>query len=369
MAEIDALIDMQIKRGASDLHLSAGRCPMIRDNGQMATLDLPQLTSEDTERFLFEIMPERSRREFNERDDTDFSYEIVGLVRMRVNVFRDRKGVGGVLRAIPTKVLTVEDLGLPPGVTKLCYLTKGLVVVTGPTGSGKSTTLAAMVDLVNRTRPDHIITIEDPIEFVHEEQQCLINQREVHSHTESFTRALRAALREDPNIVMVGEMRDLETVEIAIETAETGHLVFGTLHTTSAPSTVDRIIDSFPADRQNQIRTMLASSLKGVIAQTLCRRLDSGRIAALEVMIVDRGISSLIRDGKTHQLPSAMQVGGSQGMQMLNDSLLAYVRQGIVAPLEAYMKAVDKEDLLVKYRKLGIPEPDFSTGTAAAPPA
>ena len=363
MAEIDALIRMLLQGGGSDLHLSAGRTPLVRESGDMVALELPALTAEDTERFLFEIMPERNRKEFQSNHDTDFSYELGTVARMRVNVFRDLRGVGGVLRVIPTKVQTVEDLGLPSGITNLCYLTKGLVVVTGPTGSGKSTTLAAMVDLVNRTRREHIITIEDPIEFVHKEQKCLITQRELHSHTKSFASALRAALREDPDIVLVGEMRDLETIEIAIETAETGHLVFGTLHTTSAASAVDRIIDSFPADRQNQIRTMLASSLKGVIAQTLCRRLGRGQVAALEVMIVDRGISSLIRDAKTHQLPSAMQIGRSQGMQMLNDSLVQFVEQGIVDPAEAYMKAVDKDELLAKYSKLGIPAPDFTLGS------
>ena len=259
--------------------------------------------------LLQPIMPEKNASEFAARHDTDFAYEIPGLARFRANVFVDRKGPGAVFRVIPSKILTAEQLGLSPHILQLCQLTKGLVLVTGPTGSGKSTTLCAMVDYINRNRDDHIITIEDPIEFVHENQKCLINQREVGTHTDSFKGALRAALREDPDIVLVGEMRDLETVAIAIETAETGHLVFGTLHTTTAASTVDRIIDQFPADRQAQIRVMLSESLRGVISQTLCRKIGGGRVAALEVLIVTSAVSNLIREGKTFQIPSMMQVG------------------------------------------------------------
>jgi twitching motility protein PilT len=254
----------------------------------------------------------------------------------------DRKGMGGVFRIIPNEILTAEQLGLSRAIINLCSLSKGLVVVTGPTGSGKSTTLCAMVDYINRTREDHIITIEDPIEFVHENKKCLINQREVHNHTDSFKDALRAALREDPDILLVGEMRDLETIAIAIETAETGHLVFGTLHTTTAASTVDRIIDQFPADRQQQIRVMLSESLKGVIAQTLLPKKGGGRVAALEVLIVTPAISNLIREGKTFQIPSAMQTGKTHGMVMLNDALYDLVSKGIVEPRDAYLKAVDK---------------------------
>lgn len=354
MPEIDALIQQLVENRGSDLHLSANRKPRIRTSGDIMELPLPLLTAEDTQRILQEIMPEHYRKELEERNDTDFSYEIPGYARLRVNAFRDRFGIGGVLRSIPCGIITAEQLGLPPAVIHFCSLSKGLVVVTGPTGSGKSTTLAAMIDLINRSRADHIITIEDPVEFVHEDKLCLVNQREVHSHTRSFAAALRAALREDPDIVMVGEMRDLETMEIALETAETGHLVFATLHTNTAASTVDRIISAFPADRQNQIRTMLASSLKGVIAQTLCKRKTGGRVAALEIMIVDLGIASLIRDGKTYQIPSAMQVGRGQGMVQLNDALIALVQQDIITPDEAYIRSVEKSDLVAKLQKAGI---------------
>jgi twitching motility protein PilT len=266
----------------------------------------------------------------------------------------DRKGPGAVFRVIPSKILTAEDLGLSPHILELCRLNKGLVLVTGPTGSGKSTTLCAMVDYINRNRADHIITIEDPIEFVHENKQCLMNQREVHTHTDSFKDALRAALREDPDIILVGEMRDLETVAIAIEMAETGHLVFGTLHTTTAASTVDRIIDQFPTDRQAQIRTMLSESLKGVIAQTLCRKIGGGRAAALETLIVTPPISNLIREGKTFQIPSMMQVGKASGMVTLNDSLLDLVTRKLVEPREAYLKAVDKAGFDALLKRAGV---------------
>jgi twitching motility protein PilT len=359
MAEIDTLIRALVQYKGSDLHVSSNRRPRLRQDGDIGELDMPVASAEDVRRLLYEIMPPRSRKEFEEHSDTDFSYEIPGLVRLRANVFLDRFGICGVFRSIPQRIITTDELGLTPGITNLCYLSKGLVVVTGPTGSGKSTTLAAMVDLVNRSRADHIVTIEDPIEFVHEDKMCLVNQREVHTHTERFATALRAALREDPDIVLVGEMRDLETMEIAIETAETGHLVFATLHTNTAASTVDRIIAAFPADRQNQIRTMLASSLKGVIAQTLCKRVGGGRVAAMEVLLVDHGIASLIREQKTHQIPSAMQVGRGQGMMMLNDSLIQLVRQGIVDPKDAYIKAVEKDDLISKMKQAGIPLTDL----------
>jgi twitching motility protein PilT len=252
--------------------------------------------------------------------------------------------MGGVFRLIPDKIVTSEQMGLPKAITDLCYLTKGLVVVTGPTGSGKSTTLCAMIDLINRTRKAHVITIEDPIEFVHPNKLCLINQREVGVHTSGFKRALRAALREAPDIVLVGEMRDLETIEIAVETAETGHLVFGTLHTTTAASTVDRLIDQFPADRQSQIRMMLSTSLKGVVAQNLLKKKTGGRVAALEILIITSAMSSLIRDGKTYQIPSQMSIGKKLGMQTLNDGLIDLVKKDLVAPEEAYLKAVDKDE-------------------------
>jgi twitching motility protein PilT len=341
---IDRLFRAMCAAGASDLHLSVGSPPLIRKDGHMQTLDsaAAPLTAPDVEQLLAPIVSERNRKEFADRHDTDFAYEIAGLARFRSNVFLDRKGPGAVFRVIPSQILTAERLGLSSHILNLCRLNKGLVLVTGPTGSGKSTTLCAMIDFINRTRQDHIITIEDPIEFVHENQKCLINQREVRTHTDSFKDALRAALREDPDIVLVGELRDLETVAIAIETAETGHLVFGTLHTTTATSTVDRIIDQFPADRQAQIRVMLSESLRGVIAQTLCRKIGGGRMAALEVLIVTHAVSNLIREGKTFQIGSMMQVGKAVGMVTLNDALMDLVTRKLVAPDDALSKAVDK---------------------------
>jgi len=329
--------------------------------------DQPSLASDAVEKLLGPIFPEKNRTEFMERHDTDFAYEIPGVARFRVNVFRDRHGVGAVFRQIPIEILTAKQLNLPDAVVRLGDLSKGLVLVTGPTGSGKSTTLAAIVDYVNETRTDHIITIEDPVEFVHRNKKCLVNQREIGSHTRSFKDALRAALREDPDIVLVGEMRDLETIAIAIETAETGHLVFGTLHTTTAMSTVDRIVDQFPADRQQQIRVMLADSLKGVVAQTLLRKIGGGRVAALEILLTNNAVANLIRDGKTFQLPSVLQTSKAQGMRLLNDSLLDLVKQGLVEPREAYLKAIDKSALLGAFKSNNIPLP---TETAAeAPPA
>jgi len=341
---IDSLFHAMVKAGASDLHLTVGSAPIVRKDGHMVKLEeeAAPLTPQDLVALLGPIMPEKNRKEFTERHDTDFAYEIEGLARFRSNVFADRKGPGAVFRVIPSKILTAEQLNLSPAILQLCMLNKGLVLVTGPTGSGKSTTLCAMIDHINRNRQDHIITIEDPIEFVHPNQKCLINQREVHTHTDSFKAALRAALREDPDIVLVGELRDLETVAIAIETAETGHLVFGTLHTTTAASTVDRIVDQFPADRQEQIRIMLSESLRGVIAQNLCRKIGGGRIAALEVLIATSAVSNLIREGKTFQIPSMMQVGKAVGMVSLNDALMELVTKKLVAPDEAYSKAVDK---------------------------
>ena len=343
-ARMDTYFKSMAELGASDLHMSVSMPPMVRKDGKIRPLqegDSP-LTAESMEKLLKSIMPIRNQEEFAARSDTDFAYEIPDLARFRCNIFEDRKGMGAVFRIIPAKMTTAEQLGLSPAILDLCKLSKGLVVVTGPTGSGKSTTLCAMVNHINLNREDHIITIEDPIEFVHDNYKCLVNQREVHNHTDSFKDALRAALREDPDIVLVGEMRDLETISIAIETAETGHLVFGTLHTTTAASTVDRIIDQFPADRQQQIRVMLSESLRGVIAQTLIPKKGGGRVAALEVLIVTPAISNLIREGKTFQIPSAMQTGRNHGMVMLNDALYEHVQKGTVEPRDAYIKAVDK---------------------------
>jgi len=344
-----------LELGASDMHLSCNETPMFRVSGDMMrSQDLPPVDDESLRSLLFEVAPEKNREEFLKCGDTDFALELPGEARFRANLFRDRNGAGAVFRTIPCKILTVEDLSLPDEVRQLCFLTKGLVLVTGPTGSGKSTTLAALMDHVNENRHDHIITIEDPIEFVHPNKSCLINQREVKVHTQTFQSALRAALREDPDIVLVGEMRDLETISIAIETAETGHLVFGTLHTSTAPSTVDRLIDVFPADRQDQIRVMLSESLKGVIAQTLCRKIGGGRVAAYEILIGTPAISSLIRDGKTFQIPSMMQTGKKFGMCTLNDSLIDLVKKNLVEPKEAYVKAVDKAGLLGLFKSQGI---------------
>jgi len=342
--EMEKLFKQMADMGASDLHLCVGMPPLVRKDGKIMVLDTSReaFTQDEIAPLLTSIMPHKNREEFTERNDTDFAYEIIGTGRYRSNIFADRKGMGAVFRLIPHKILTVEQLGLSQAILKLCQLTKGLVVVTGPTGCGKSTTLCAMIDYINRTRDDHIITIEDPIEFVHENKRCLINQREVFTHTASFHDALRAAFREDPDIILVGEMRDLETISTAIETAETGHLVFGTLHTTTAASTVDRIIDQFPTDRQSQIRVMLSESLRAVIAQTLLRKKGGGRVAALEVLIITPAISNLIREGKTFQIVSAIQTGKALGMVGLNDALLELVKNGTVEADEAYSKAVDK---------------------------
>jgi twitching motility protein PilT len=363
--EIDELFRLLVSMKASDLHMSVGSPPIVRHDGEIKPLgDRAVLTPADTERMLWPIAPERNREEFKRRHDTDFAYEIAGLARFRCNLFMDRKGMGGVFRVIPTRIMTAEEMGLPKEILALCHLPKGLVLVTGPTGSGKSTTLSALIDYVNRHRTDHIITIEDPLEFVHENKKCLINQRQVGEHTDSFKDALRAALREDPDIVLVGEMRDLETVAIAIETAETGHLVFGTLHTSSAPSTVDRIIDQFPADRQGQIRVMLAESLKGVISQMLCKKIGGGRVPVLEVLIGTPPVANLIREAKIFQIPSSMQTGKKYGMCMMNDSFLDLVKRKVVEPQEAYAQAVDKAGLLAQFKKNNI-----DTSWAPAEPA
>jgi twitching motility protein PilT len=374
MAWIDALFQRMVQSGASDLHMSSTLSPMFRLHGDILPVeDCPPITPDQMLQILLEITPEHNKAEFDKTHDTDFAYELEGLGRFRSNLFHDHRGPGGVFRLIPSKILTAEQLNLPKAVMDLCHLSKGLVLVTGPTGSGKSTTLAAMIDHINTTRTEHIITIEDPIEFVHQTKTCLVNQREVKRHTDSFKRALRAALREDPDIVLVGEMRDLETIEIAIETAETGHLVFGTLHTTTAASTVDRIIDQFPTDRQSQIRTMLSSSLKGVVAQTLCKKIPKGRVAALEILICNPAIASNIREGKTHQIPSTMQMGGKLGMRLLNDALFEHVKAGVVDPSEAYLKSIAKEDFLKKCASEGIkvnaPGPEAEEAAVAPAPA
>ena len=347
------LLRTLVQSSSSDLHLRVGEPPMFRTHGEIKRQDGAGLSVNDLELLVLSIMPERNRGEWKETGDTDFAYEISGLARFRVNAARDRKGPVAVFRVIPAKVVTVQEMGISDEVQRLCHLKKGLVLVTGPTGSGKSTTLCALIDLVNRTRTDHIITIEDPIEFVHENKKCLITQRQVHVHTESFKSALRAALREDPDIVLVGELRDLETIAIAIETAETGHLVFGTLHTTTAASTVDRIIDQFPADRQAQIRVMLSESLKGVISQTLCKKLGGGRVAAREILLTTPAISNLIREGKTFQIPSLIQTSKKLGMVTLNDALLELVERKQIDPDEAYLRSVEKAGLVASLKAKG----------------
>src|SRR5213080_583805 len=347
------LLKALVTSASSDLHLRVAEPPVFRTHGEMKRQSTAPLSPEQLELMLLSVMPERNRSEWKETGDSDFAYEIRGLARFRVNAARDRKGPMAVFRVIPAQVVTVEQLGITKEVQQLCYLTKGLVLVTGPTGSGKSTTLCSLVDLVNRMRTDHIITIEDPIEFVHENKKCVITQRQVGVHTDSFKRALRSALREDPDIVLVGEMRDLETIAIAIETAETGHLVFGTLHTTTAASTVDRIIDQFPADRQAQIRVMLSESLKGVIAQTLCKKLGGGRVAAREILLTTPAISNLIREGKTFQIPSIIQTSKQIGMVTLNDALLELVEKKEISPDEAYVKSVEKTGLVASFKAKG----------------
>ncbi len=347
------LLKALVQSASSDLHLRVGEPPVFRTHGEMKRQATPPVSGQHLELMLLAVMPERNRAEWKETGDSDFAYEITGLARFRVNAARDRKGPIAVFRVIPAQVVTVDQLNLSKEVQQLCYLTKGLVLVTGPTGSGKSTTLCALIDLVNRTRSDHIITIEDPIEFVHENKKCIITQRQVGVHTEGFKAALRAALREDPDIVLVGEMRDLETIAVAIETAETGHLVFGTLHTTTAASTVDRIIDQFPADRQSQIRVMLSESLKGVISQTLCKKLGGGRVAAREILLTTPAISNLIREAKTFQIPSIMQTSKQLGMVTLNDALLELVEKKEIAPDEAYMKSVEKTGLAASLKARG----------------
>src|SRR5438132_1054117 len=344
-AAMHQLLELTVEKKASDLHLTTGFAPCLRLDGDVVQLEgYGEVADERLREMLFAIAPQQNREQWLATKDTDFAYETESA-RFRVNLFADRNGIGAVLRQIPAHVMSAEDMALSRHILDLCFLHKGLVLVTGPTGSGKSTTLAAMIDYINRNRDDHIITIEDPIEFVHPHKRCLVHQREVGVHTAGFKAALRAALREDPDIVLVGELRDLETISIALETAETGHLVFGTLHTNTAPSTVDRIIDQFAADRQAQIRTMMSESLKAVIAQTLTKKIGGGRAAAQEVLIVNPAVANLIREGKTFQIPSMMQTGRAQGMVTLNDALFDLVKRKVVAPKDALAKAIAKSEL------------------------
>jgi twitching motility protein PilT len=355
MARIDTYFKFMKEQNASDLHLSTGNPPMLRINGDLVRVDSPSLEGDDLKALVYEIAPEYKIKVFEETGDVDFGYEYPGFARYRANFLNQKNGIAAVFRLIPSKVLTLDDLGLPPVLKRFAMLKKGLVLVTGPTGSGKSTTLAAMVDYCNLHRRDHIITVEDPIEFVHRSQQCLVNHREVGVHTKSFAAALRGSLREDPDIILVGEMRDLETIELALTAAATGHLVFGTLHTSNAPKTIDRIIDVFPTNQQNQVRAGLSESLKGVVAQNLFKRIDKpGRVAALEILVCDNPIANLIREAKTHQIPGMMQVGKKKGNQPLDDAIMDFLRNAVISPEEAYEKANDRK----KFRALLKTPPD-----------
>ena len=344
MAKIDALFKMMKEQGASDLHLSTGAPPIFRLHGEMSRLQFKALGHEELTAILYEILTEKQRADFEAKKDLDFAYAIAGLARFRGNMLMTHRGIAAVFRIIPSKILSADDLKLPEGVRKMTHLKKGLVLVTGPTGSGKSTTLAAMIDLINSTRKEHILTLEDPLEFIHENKESLINQRQIGEHSESFTASLRAALREDPDVILVGEMRDLETISLAMSAAETGHLVFGTLHTNSAAKTIDRIIDVFPKDSQEQVRAMLSESLKGVVCQQLLRTADGkGRVAALEIMVGNPAIGNLIREGKTFQIPSIIQTAKRDGMQLMDQHLLDLLKTRLIAAEEAYRCAADKK--------------------------
>jgi twitching motility protein PilT len=344
MAKIDAFFNLMMEVGASDLHLAAGSQPIVRVRGDMERVKHPPLDNDTLKAMLYEIAPEYKVKVFEETGDVDFGYEIPDVARFRANFFNQKYGVAAVFRQIPSTVLTTEQLGLPPIMKKFAELNRGLVLVTGPTGSGKSTTLAAILDYANKNRRDHIITVEDPIEFVHKSQGCLVNHREVGLHTQSFAAALRGALREDPDIILVGEMRDLETIELALTAASTGHLVFGTLHTPSAAKTIDRVIDVFPAGQQNQIRNTLSESLKGVVAQNLFRRIDvKGRLAVIEILVVTPAIANLIRESKTYQIPGMLQVGKKYGMQSLDDAIMDVLNRKMISPEDAYLRCIDKQ--------------------------
>ena len=343
MAKIDAFFKLMNEQGASDLHLMAGQPPALRIRGEIERVKYKVLDNDDLRGMLYEIASEQKIKSFEETGDIDFGYEIPGLARYRANFFMQKNGVGAVFREIPSAIMTADQLGLPPVVSKLASLPRGLVLVTGPTGSGKSTTLAAIVDVANRVRKDHIITVEDPIEFVHQSQGCIVNHREIGVHTSSFSTALRGALREDPDIILVGEMRDLETISLAVEAASTGHLVFSTLHTSSAYKTVDRVIEVFPSHEQPLIRSTLSDGLRAVIAQVLFKRVDrKGRVVALEILIASPAVRNLIREAKTHQIPSMIQTGKKYGMVLLDDSIMDLFKKGKISAEEAYAKSNDK---------------------------
>jgi twitching motility protein PilT len=358
MAKIDAFFKLMNEQGASDLHLVSGQPPALRIRGDIERIKYKVLDNNELRSMLYEISPEDKIKLFEETGDVDFGYEIPGLARYRANFFMQKNGIGAVFREIPSSIMTADQLGLPPVISKLASLPRGLVLVTGPTGSGKSTSLAAIIDVANRSRKDHIITVEDPIEFVHQSQGCIVNHREVGLHTKTFSAALRGALREDPDIILVGEMRDLETISLAIEAASTGHLVFATLHTSSAVKTVDRMIEVFPASEQPQIRSTLADGLRAVIAQVLFKRIDKkARCVALEILIANPAVRNLIREAKTHQIPSMIQTGKKYGMILLDDAIMDLFNRGWISAEEAYMKANEKG----KFRPLlTAPPADFT---------
>ncbi len=336
MAAIDDLFKIMVEQNASDLHLTSGAPPYLRLHGKMMPLNYKELTSQEVQGLLFEILTEKQKKSFIEKWELDCAYTVAGLARFRCNIFMQRKGLAGVFRIIPEKIKSAQELNLPQGILDLIDCDRGLILVTGPTGSGKSTTLAAMIHEINMNTESHIITVEDPIEFVHQNIKSVINQREVGSHTKSFSNALKAALREDPDIMLVGELRDLETISLALTAAETGHIVFGTLHTNNAAKTIDRIIDVFPSSQQAQIRTMLSESLRGVVAQTLFPRADGqGRVAAYEILKSTKAVANLIREGKIHQIPSAIQTGTSSGMVSFEKYIDDLVKKGKVAPQDA----------------------------------
>ncbi len=337
--DITELLAFSAKQGASDLHLSSGLPPMIRVDGDVRRINLPQLEHKEVHALIYDIMNDKQRKDYEEFMETDFSFEVPGVARFRVNAFNQNRGAGAVFRTIPSKVLSMDDLGMGQVFRDIALKPRGLCLVTGPTGSGKSTTLAAMIDFINDSRYDHILTIEDPIEFVHESKKCLVNQREVHRDTLGFSEALRSALREDPDIILVGEMRDLETIRLALTAAETGHLVFGTLHTTSAAKTIDRIVDVFPAEEKSMVRSMLSESLQAVVSQTLLKKIGGGRVAAHEIMIGTPAIRNLIREDKVAQMYSAIQTGAGLGMQTLDQCLKNMVNKGLVGRDQAREKA------------------------------
>ena len=360
--DITQLLTFGVQQGASDCHLSSGEPPMLRIHGELKKLEHPALSKDDVHNMVFDMMNDTQRKVFQETHECDFSFEMGEIARFRVNVYMQRRGEAAVFRTIPTKILALEQLGMPPILRELCDKEKGLVLVTGPTGSGKSTTLAAMIDYLNDTFEGHILTVEDPIEFVHKSKKCLVSQRELGPHTHSFANALKSALREDPDIILVGEMRDLDTIQLALTAAETGHLVFGTLHTSSAPKTVDRIIDVFPPSQQAQIRSQFSESIEGVLTQTLLKKKSGGRAAALEIMVGTSAVRNLIREAKLHQIPGIMQASKKDGMQTMDMALVDLVTKGLVTKAEAQSRSMTAN-------LFGAPGTSGTPGAPAAPAA